>query len=204
MLINFFTLILLVIILIYVPVNSENNIRNYFIRTHFLADYKKREYDIFDQSENNIQYFIEARRTFGENIQIVASPSKQVVGKLKRDYFSFWYKYKATISVLDPHSNRWIEGKIKQNTKLIGTKYTIEWNGERISMTTKFATMSIEFWDEKNKTRLAQLQKRLSSIILTNRYDLTVFSNKIPDAIYFLTVAVHDYNVSKEESKEEE
>ncbi len=109
--------------------NCQSTLSNYVIRKSFLADIKKREFDVFDQTENNLQYFIEARRNFGEAIEIIASPSKQVIAKLKRN-FSFMYK--ATISVLDPRSNRWIDGKIKENLRLVGSKYTIEWNGEKI------------------------------------------------------------------------
>jgi hypothetical protein len=64
-------------------------------------------------------------------------------------------------------------------------------------MKTIFGTLSIEFRDEKNKIKLAELGKRLSSLVLPNTYDLKVYSNKVPDAIYLLTIAVHDYHFSK-------
>ena len=103
MLIRFLVSILLLSISICVFANSESNIRNYVIRQDFLADVKKREYNIFDQTETKLHYYIEARRLGKESIEIFASPSKQVVGKLKRE-FSFMYK--AIISVLDSRSNR--------------------------------------------------------------------------------------------------
>jgi hypothetical protein len=196
--INFFTFILLLYIFICVSINSQSDIRNYVVRQDFFSDVKKREYDVFDQTETNLHYYIEARRLGRETIEVIASPSKQVVGKLKRE-FSFMYK--ATISILDSGSNRWINGTIKQNMKLIGSKYTIEWNGERVSMKTKVGTMSIEFFDEKNKNRLAVLRRRFSSVLLASKYDFAVFSNKIPDAIYLLTLAVHEYQFSKKGTK---
>jgi hypothetical protein len=196
--IDFFTSILLLFILIYIPVNSENNIRNYVIHKSFLADIKTREFDVFDQTEKQLQYFIEARRNFGETIEIVASPSKQVIGKLKH-VFSF--NYKAKISILDSRYNRWINGTIKRNIRIFGSKYTIEWNGEHLSMKTKFGTQSAEFHDEKNKNRLAEFRKRFSSILLPNKYDFTVYSDKIPDAVYLLTIAVHDYQSSKKNTE---
>jgi hypothetical protein len=177
-------------------VNSQSNIRNYVIHKDFLADIKRREFNVFDQTEQNLQYFIEAKRNFGETIKIIASPSKQVVGELKREV-SFMY-YKAKISILDSRYNRWINGTIKQNMRLVGSKYTIQWNGEHLSMKTKFGTQSAEFHDEKNKNRLAEFRKRLSSILLANKYDFTVYSDKIPDAVYLLTIAVHDYQFSKQ------
>jgi hypothetical protein len=106
--------------------------------------------------------------------------------------------YKAKISILDSRYNRWINGTIKQNMRLVGSKYTIQWNGEHLSMKTKFGTQSAEFHDEKNKNRLAEFRKRLSSILLANKYDFTVYSDKIPDAVYLLTIAVHDYQFSKQ------
>jgi hypothetical protein len=57
-------------------VNSQSNIRNYVIHKDFLADVKRREFNVFDQTEQNLQYFIEAKRNFGETIKIIASPSK--------------------------------------------------------------------------------------------------------------------------------
>ncbi len=110
--INFFTSLLLLFLFIYIPVNSQNNIRNYVIHKDFFADIKRREFNVFDQTEKNLQYFIEAKRNFGETIEIIASPSKQVVGKLKREVS---FMYKAKISILDSRSNQWINGTIKRN-----------------------------------------------------------------------------------------
>ena len=110
MLINSFTSIFLLFIFICVSANSENSPRSYVVRKEFLAQIKKREFDIFDQTESTLQYYIEAKRNFGEYIEIIAAPSKQVVAKLKRDVA---FRYKATISILDPDTNRWIDGKIK-------------------------------------------------------------------------------------------
>jgi hypothetical protein len=196
MLIRFFASILLLSIFIFVSVYSQNNIRNYVVHQDFLADVKKREYNIFDQTESNLVYYIEAGRLGFEKIQVFASPSKQLVGTLKR-VFSFMYK--ASISVLDSRSNRWINGTIKQNMRLLGSKYTIEWNGEKVSMKTKVGlSMAIEFHDEKNKNRLGVLRRRLSSVLLASKYDLAVFTDKLPDAIYLLTLAVHEYQLSKQ------
>ncbi len=193
MLVNSFTSILF-FILICISVNSQSTPRSYVISKNLLGDIKRREFDVFDQSENNLQYFIEAKRNFGEAIDIVAASSKQVVAKLKR---KFSFMYKATISVLDSGSNRWINGTIKENWRLFGSKYTIEWNGEKISMKTIVGTLSIQFRDEKNNIPLAELHKRLSSLVLPNKYDVNIYSNKIPDAIYLLTIAVHDYHFGK-------
>ncbi len=197
MLINSFTSIFLLFVFTCISVNSETVVRNYVVRKDFLADIKKREFDIFDQTESTLQYYIEAKRNFGEKIEIIAAPSKQVVAKLKRN-ISFMYK--ATISVLDPRSNRWIDGKIKQNMRVAGSKYTIEWNGEKVVMKTIFGTLSTEFRDEKNGIPLAEFRKRLSSLVSVNKYDLKVYSNKLPDAMYLLIIAVHDYNFEKQGS----
>ncbi len=195
MLIRFFISILLLSIFICVSVNSQSNIRNYVVRQDFFSDVKRREYDVFDQTETNLHYYIEAQRLGRETIQVFASPSNEVVGRLRRE---FGFMYKATISILDSHSNRWINGTIKGNMRLFGSKYTIEWNGERVSMKTKIGTMAIEFRDEKNKSRLGELRRRLSSVLLASKYDLAVFSNKLPDAVYLLTLAVHEYQLSKQ------
>jgi hypothetical protein len=91
MLIDFFNSIVLVFIFICISVNSESNIRNYVVRQDFLASVKKHEYDIFDQTENHLHYYIEGKRFMKEIIEVIAAPSKEVVGKLQRQA-GFGYK----------------------------------------------------------------------------------------------------------------
>jgi hypothetical protein len=82
----------------------------------------------------------------------------------------------------------------------MGSKYTIEWNGEQLSIKSKIGAMAIVFRDEKTGNRLGECRRRFSSILLPSMYDVVIFSNKIPDAIYLLGLVVYGYNLSKRRS----
>ena len=84
--------------------------------------------------------------------------------------------------------------------RLLGNKYTIEWNGEKVLMKTKVGTPAMEFHDAKGGNRLGELRRRLSSVLRASTYDLAIFSNKLPDAIYLLALAVYDYHFFKQEA----
>jgi hypothetical protein len=61
-------------------------------------------------------------------------------------------------------------------------------------------THSSKFLDA-NGDLLAQFKIRLSSILWTNKYDMQIFSNKYPEQIYMLALAVRDHLGSKNKKR---
>jgi hypothetical protein len=59
----------------------------------------------------------------------------------------------------------------------------------------KAFTLTSEIRDEQRPDYiLARIRKRLASYLWSNKYDLQVYTNELPDAIYLLAIAAYDYN----------
>ncbi len=56
-------------------------------------------------------------------------------------------------------------------------------------------SLTTEIRDEQQPNYiLARIRMRLSSMLWSNKYDLQVYTNDLPDAIYLLALAAYDYN----------
>jgi hypothetical protein len=103
--------------------------------------------------------------------------------------------YKAEISILDPQTNQWRNGLIEQNFKFLGSSININWNGHQIKIENEVGSLTSKFYDE-DRQLLAQTRIRLTSIFITNKYDMKIFSNKYPEQIYLLGLAARDHLTS--------
>lgn len=93
--------------------------------------------------------------------------------------------------------NQWIPGKITQAYPPYSHRFTIQYANRRLVMQHLPFTFTSEIRDDLAPFYvLARIRKRLSSIILPNRYDLQIYTNELPDIIYFLAVAAYDHNNS--------
>ena len=97
------------------------------------------------------------------------------------------------ISLLDPQTNRWIDGKINREFDFVFRIYSIRWNGRLISKETKYNPFHTEFYDRTNDALLARVNKRLLSLLWANTYDLETLSDDVPIAVYLLALAAHDH-----------
>jgi hypothetical protein len=188
------SLVLLTIIILS-NVNSQNVLRQYVIRQDFFAGYKAPEYTVYDTSEKHVYYRIESRYNLLQNIKVIAYPSKQEVARLEAKLKLFLYK--AEFSIMDPRSNRRVSGLIKENFKFSRDLFTIEWNGKRLTMEQKFASFTSVFYDSDGGEILAQIRLRPASLFWAKKFDMKIFSNKYPEAIYFLGLTIRYRMVSR-------
>ena len=192
-------LFLILAVLSVTTTSDSNNLPStYVIRRDLFNILKASQFSIYDSSQNDELYRLQSQYAFTQTIELVAQPSKKVVGKLRSQFLTLLYE--GNITVLDPSTNQWINGKIKRQLTFFFETYIIEWNGRRISMTTGFNPFHTEFHDETNGALLARVQKRLISLVWTNIYDLEIFSDDVPKAIYILALAAHDHTRSQSQS----
>jgi len=125
--------------------------------------------------------------------ELVAGPSKQVVGKLESKIGSI------NLSLLDDKTGQWITGLMKSHfTLLKHYEYNIELNGRRISMKKELLSAHTTFRDEsQGGTLLARFQREFFSPITATTYGVQVYSNDIPDGLYFLALAWTDIGRSE-------
>jgi hypothetical protein len=170
-------------------VNLQNPIREYVIRKDFFSGLKAGEFSVFDTSEKHVYYRIESSYGLMQNLKVISQPSKQEVGRLQAKIKLLLYK--AEISILDSQTNQWTSGLIEQDFKLLGSSFDINWNGHRITMKSEVGSLTSKFYDESQQL-LAEIRLRPTSIFITNKYDMKVFSNKYPEQIYLLGLAARD------------
>jgi len=178
---------------IFTYVNPQDPIQQYVIRKDFFTGFKAGEFSVYDTNEKQLYYRIESNYDIMQNIKIIAYPSKQEVGRLEAKIKAFVYK--AEISILDPQTNQWVTGLIQQNFQIVGSLFNIDWNGQQITMKSEIASLTSKFFDT-NAQLLAQFRLRPTSVFVTNKYDMTIFSNKYPQQIYLLGLAARDHITS--------
>ena len=185
----------LLLINIISPVHSFATNRTYLVKKDFLSGFKGGEFTIYDSAGKSRQYRMESKFGLAHDVRIFSLPSKKVLARLKAKVTAVMYK--ATVSILDSDTNQWVNGTMEQNYKLVGNKFTIIWDGNRILMKGTAASLNTGFIEEPLGTVLAKFRKRASSLIWRNKYDLQVLSNKYPDTLYFIGVAARDHSNSK-------
>ncbi|CAF3128276.1 unnamed protein product [Rotaria sp. Silwood2] len=134
--------------------------QHYVIKKDFSFGLWKKQFSVYDSAGKVLKYRIESKFLRTGSRQVHAYPSKEVVGKLTRRWT---WALKADISVLDPNSNRWINGNITKLNKLTlkhPTKYSIYWNGQSLVMETHIASYFRQIYDKPEEDNLAEFSKR--------------------------------------------
>ncbi|CAF1082787.1 unnamed protein product [Rotaria sordida] len=187
-----FLLFILLSINLIIPIKSIAVNRTYLIKKDFLSGLKGGEFTVYDSTGKTRQHRMESKFGITHDVRILTLPSKKLIARLKAKVTAAMYK--ATITILNSDSNQWTNGTIEQNFKLVGNKFTILWNGNRILMEGKAASLNTAFVEEPLGTVVAKFRKRVSSLFWRNKYDLQVLSNTYPDTLYLLGVAARDHS----------
>ncbi len=186
----FFVLILASVI--FTNVSPQNYIRKYAIHRDIFSGFKAAEFTVFDTSEKHVHYRIESDYGITQNVKVIEYPSKQEVGRLQARFKLLLYT--AEISILNPETNRWINGLIDRNFKFLGSLFDVKWNGHRIIMKSDAFWVALKFFDEDQEF-LAEIRLR-RIFFLKAKYDMKIYSNKYPESIYLLGFAAHQHVIS--------
>lgn len=174
--------------------NSQNNVQKYVVQKDLINFFRPGQFSIFDGNEKELLFRVKSYISFWHRIEIFDATTKQLIGRLLSDWT--WFLYQAKFSILDPTSNKWIDGQIQKKLSFYVDQYLIEWNDRKIMMETKIASFTSEFRDE-NQQILARYRMRWSSLIWSNKYDLEIYSNEFPESLYILALAAKDHTDSK-------
>ncbi|CAF1494134.1 unnamed protein product [Adineta steineri] len=158
----------------------------YVITRDYFVAFKAPEYSIYNTSEKHLYYRIESKYDFQHNIKLVMYPSKKIVAKLRSQKQG--KEFKAKISICNITSNQWSYGTIIQHRQWLHANYSIEWNEYHLSMITNIVSGTTRILDQSENDVLAQFYRRWFS--LNYKYQLEVFSDRVPESIYLLGLAV--------------
>lgn len=170
----------------------DGSLRAYSIRKDFFNGVKAAEFSVFDISKKTLYYRIESKYSLMPKFDLVAYPSKKVVGKLESKIGAI------NLSLLDEKTNQWISGSMKSNFHLLKVKYTIQFNGRQIKLEKDVLSAHTNFHDESHGgTLLARFQREFFSPVTATTYGVQIYSNDIPDGLYLLALAWTDIGRSE-------
>lgn len=184
---------LLLLIMKIKSIESKTYLRKYFlIRNN--DDYDKNglnRFSILDSNEKQYLYRLKISSDNNDEIQIISYPSKHIQGylkgKLTNETLNLYFE------ILNLTTNQWLNGTIQKNFNLFIEKYFIRWNYQNFIMKKNFFSRHHKIYDD-NKNLLAQFRMHFrwfnSSLI---KYNLQIFSDNLPDMIYFFIIAIVDY-----------
>lgn len=176
--------------------NCQKTNRTYLIKKDFLSGPKGGEFSIYDDQGKNQIFRMESKIGATHNVKLYKGLDKTTPLAILKGKFTV-VLYKADIAILNERKNQWNNGTIKQNYKVVGNKFLINYDNVEISMEGKAASLDTNFVDQSNGNILAKFRKRISSLIWRNKYDLQVLSDRIPDYVFFLGVAARDHTNKK-------
>lgn len=163
--------------------------RAFVLRRDVFNGFKANEYSVYDENENDLLYRVESRLALRKKIDLVSYPSRKVIGRL--DARTNTLRYKADLAVLDTKKNQWISGDIDHKLQSKSQSFTIHSNGKRISMNKDNSSSKFTFQDNHQEI-LAQYQRRPSSYFLPQKYDLTIYSDSLPDQFFVLALVASE------------
>lgn len=176
-------------------VMSSMATREYSIRRDIIVGVKAPEFSVFDPSGKNLIYRIESKFWGLHKIELVSRPSKQVVGRLTNKIT--FLLYEANFEILDPTTQQWVPGTIKQNFKILNHRSTIEWNGRRLSMEHNIASLTTRFLDDQQGGNLVgEYKVSLHSLIWATKYSMKIYDDSLPEAIFLFGLAARDYIIT--------
>ncbi|CAF3606569.1 unnamed protein product [Rotaria socialis] len=186
------TLFVLLSINLLIPAQPVEVNRTYLIKKDFVSGLKGGEFTVYDHTGKTRLYRMESKWGLSHDVQVFSLPEKKLIARLKG--IVIFATYKATVTILNANNNQWTNGTLGQNFKIVGNKFTISFNKNRIVMEGTAASLNTEFHEQPLGNTVAKFRKRVSSLLWRNKYDLQVSSNAYPDTLYFLGVAARDHN----------
>lgn len=161
----------------------------YIFSKDFFIGYKAAEFSIFASNKPFVQYRIESDYALGQKIRLVKQSTKEVIGRLKGEWSTAPHSLR--FSILNTSSEQWNNGTIKRIPDRKPTRYIIKWDNSIFWMKSQInGTMAFENEDEN--VTLATFKRIRGSFTESKRYQLWIFSNVVPEPIFFLALAVED------------
>ncbi|CAF4111011.1 unnamed protein product [Rotaria magnacalcarata] len=147
-------------------------------------------FSVLDSSEKQYLYRLKSSNDDSNLLLIISYPSKDVLGYVGNEWRNEILN--VTFEIYNSTTNQWTNGTIKKLPNLFTEKYLIEWNSQNFMMKKKLFSIHHKFYDECENV-LAQFRMRFRWFNWTLiKYNLELFSDKLPEIIYFFLIAIVD------------
>jgi hypothetical protein len=173
-------------------IQSKKPIRTYVVRRDVSAvGNPLPEYSVYDTSEKKLSYRLKIVSSDIDTIILVDHPNKNIVANLEGEWTDKIFN--VSFSIYDSKLSKWTDGNIKRSKGLFFDKFPVVWNGIRLVMKKKPFSLTRQFYEQPANKLIAQFRVRTSWTAVTRtKFDLKIFSDKVPDAIYFFMLAIVD------------
>lgn len=152
-------------------------------------------YTIYDSMGLKRLYRMRTLQNDIDTILLVDYPAKNLVGNCEGEWA--WDKVDVSFSIYSYSLSKWIDGKISKRVHLLRQKYSIEWDSKEVIMKSDLFSHAMSFYTGPQEIFLGQF-KDTSSLFRNNaKYQLQIYSNYMPDQIYFFALAMISHQIQQ-------
>ncbi len=147
------------------------------------------DFTVFDLSGKNQLYRLKTSATDIDSVMLVDHPAKNMIANAEGEWIDNIFN--VTMSIYDKKLSKWIDGTIKRLKQSFTKTYRIEWNQKSLIIKCKFYTKTIKIYNERPEDLVAEVRHRARWLNkFKYKYDLKIYSDKLPDAIYLLALTI--------------
>ncbi|CAF3305431.1 unnamed protein product [Rotaria sp. Silwood2] len=147
---------------------------------------------VFDSKEKTCLYRIRVSSSDVDSAILVDNFGKNIMANLE----GIWIEnlVNVTFSLYDSKLHKWTDGFIQRNAHMFSTDYTVQFNKQQLIAKLSNFSKNVKVYDKKSNELLAQFQSRARLLFWKPvKYDLKIYSNQVPNAIYFFLVLIMDH-----------
>ncbi len=147
------------------------------------------DFTVFDSSGKTQLYRLKASVTDIDSVMLVDHPAKNMIANAEGEWIDNIFN--VTISIYDKKLNKWIDGTMKAMNGTFTKTYRIVWNQKSLIIKRRFYTKTIKIYNERPEELVAEFRHRLRwSSKAQFKYDLKIYSDQLPDAVYLLALTI--------------
>ncbi|CAF3268857.1 unnamed protein product [Rotaria sp. Silwood2] len=151
-------------------------------------------YTIFDSKEKRSLYRLTASISDIDSAILFDDSGNNIIANLEGVWIGG--KVNATFSIYDSKLNKWTDGNIQRTAHWFSVDYTVEYNNEQVIANRKNKASKGKIYHKKKNELLAKFHVRSQWVSETPRkYNLEIYSNKVPDAIHFFLLLIMDHRL---------
>ncbi|CAF1944675.1 unnamed protein product [Rotaria magnacalcarata] len=175
------------------PIRSYVAIKNKTTTKGFIH-----EIAICDSQEKKVLYRLKTSTSDIDTIILVDQQTKNIVANLE----GIWVDgtFNVTFSIYDTKLNKWTDGTIKRIARVADDDYAIKYNNHHLNTDRRWYSKKVKLYYTTNKEYLARFRIRYRWFNWSPiKYDIQIYSNKVPDAVYFFLLTIMEHRGLSEE-----
>ncbi|CAF1228896.1 unnamed protein product [Didymodactylos carnosus] len=164
------------------------------IRKDIFNLFKANEFSVYDQREQQLLYRVETQLNLLHRATIVASQAgNRIVARISGEFQ--WALYQATFQLLNPQTNQWQEGYIREQFQWFYSKYLVGYQQQTFIFEGR-SLISMRWYDQRGNIIVGEYRRRFE-LALSSVYDLSIYDQRLPDPFYLIGLAVQQRKTEK-------